>query len=488
MNGSRSWPPSRRPSSSSTCCGRCCALRTSDRGRQRPPDARRRSALAILLVTPFLGSLHPPGDGGRADHPEPGPPPGRARRSTGSCGIDETAEQGWKGYAVSVLADGVRRDRRRLRASSDCRTSCRSTRTARIPPSRPTLRSTRRSASRRTRTGRTTPARPGASYLTQIGDARGAELHLGGDRAGHRDRSAPRPDPTIVRDDRQLLGRPDPRRSSTSCCRSPSSFAVVLVWQGVPQTFDGPADRHDPRGRASRRSPSARSRPRRSSRSWATTAAGSSTRTRPTRSRTRPPLTNCSRWFAIFAMPFALTYTFGRYAEGPASGLGHLRGDGDGVPGRAPSSRSERRCGGNPLFPAGVDQALGNMEGKETRFGAALGALLGGDHDEHEHRRDQRLARQLPADRRARPAAQHAARRGRHRGDRRRALRDARHRRHPGRLHRRPDGRADARVPGQEGRGLRDEDGDAGRARARLSASSASPRSRASRRRAWPAR
>ena len=29
----------------------------------------------------------------------------------------------------------------------------------------------------------------------------------------------------------------------------------------------------------------------------------------------------------------------------------------------------------NPLFPAGIDQALGNMEGKETRFGASLGGL-----------------------------------------------------------------------------------------------------------------
>ena len=31
---------------------------------------------------------------------------------------------------------------------------------------------------------------------------------------------------------------------------------------------------------------------------------------------------------------------------------------------------------GNPLFPAGVDQALGNMEGKEVRFGSALGGLF----------------------------------------------------------------------------------------------------------------
>ena len=32
---------------------------------------------------------------------------------------------------------------------------------------------------------------------------------------------------------------------------------------------------------------------------------------------------------------------------------------------------------GNPLFPAGIDQAaVGNMEGKEIRFGAAVGGLF----------------------------------------------------------------------------------------------------------------
>ena len=33
-------------------------------------------------------------------------------------------------------------------------------------------------------------------------------------------------------------------------------------------------------------------------------------------------------------------------------------------------------AGGNSLFPAGVNQALGNMEGKETRFGSAIGGLF----------------------------------------------------------------------------------------------------------------
>ena len=61
--------------------------------------------LAILLVTPVLGATSP--GSWRASGPS------SARSSARSsaaiyrvCGIDETAEQGWKGYAVSVLADG----------------------------------------------------------------------------------------------------------------------------------------------------------------------------------------------------------------------------------------------------------------------------------------------------------------------------------------------------------------------------------------------
>ena len=43
----------------------------------------------------------------------------------------------------------------------------------------------------------------------------------------------------------------------------------------------------------------------------------------------------------------------------------------------APSVAMHVEFVGNPLFPAGVDQAgIGNMEGKETRFGAAVGGLF----------------------------------------------------------------------------------------------------------------
>ena len=63
--------------------------------------------------------------------------------------------------------------------------------------------------------------------------------------------------------------------------------ALVLVWQGVPQTLGPDARGHDAPGRARRPSRSARSPRRSGSRSSATTAAASSTPTRPIRSRTR---------------------------------------------------------------------------------------------------------------------------------------------------------------------------------------------------------
>ncbi len=150
--------------------------------------------------------------------------------------------------------------------------------------------------------------------------------------------------------------------------------ALVLVWQGVPQTFGGPATVTGLEG-GRRRSTSARSPRRRRSRSWAPTAAASSTPTPPTRSRTPPPLTNLLEQVLILVIPFSLTATFGVLAGDRRQGWAifaamarHPRGRRD---------RRDRRRGtaANPLFPAGIDQALGNMEGKELRFGASGGGL-----------------------------------------------------------------------------------------------------------------
>ncbi len=172
-------------------------------------------------------------------------------------------------------------------------------------------------------------------------------------------------------------------------------------------------------------------------------------------------LTNWLEMFAILACAFALTYTFGtlRPATSARAGRSSVRWPRSCSSG--PSSRCTVEFVGNPLFPASVDQAgIGNMEGKETAVRRRGRRAVHGRHDRHEHRRDQLVARQCPADCRARPALQHGARRDHPGRDRRRHVRHARHRRDPGRLHRRPDGRPDARVPRQEGRELRDQDGD----------------------------
>ena len=64
-----------------------------------------------------------------------------------------------------------------------------------------------------------------------------AELRLGGDGHGRADRADPRDCPPHRADDRQFLGRPDALARSTSCCRSSLVLALVLVSQGVVQTF-----------------------------------------------------------------------------------------------------------------------------------------------------------------------------------------------------------------------------------------------------------
>ena len=63
--------------------------------------------------------------------------------------------------------------------------------------------------------------------------------------------------------------------------------ALVLVWQGVPQTWNPTQVVTTLQGAHADDRPRARSPPRNGSRSWATTAAASSTPTRPIRSRTR---------------------------------------------------------------------------------------------------------------------------------------------------------------------------------------------------------
>ena len=93
-------------------------------------------------------------------------------------------------------------------------------------------------------------------------------------------------------DDRQLLGRPDARAPSTSCCRSRSSAALLFCVAGRDAELRRPT-RRSRRSRARRRRSRRGRWPRRKrSRCSAPTAAASSTPTPRIRSRTRRRSTN----------------------------------------------------------------------------------------------------------------------------------------------------------------------------------------------------
>jgi K+-transporting ATPase ATPase A chain len=86
-------------------------------------------------------------------------------------------------------------------------------------------------------------------------------------------------------------------------------------------------------------------------------------------------LTNWLGMLAILLVPFSLTYTFGRYAGNQRQGW-TIFGAMAGILVVGIVVAMLKEAGGNPLFPATVNQALGNMEGKELRFGAAVGGMF----------------------------------------------------------------------------------------------------------------
>jgi potassium-transporting ATPase potassium-binding subunit len=151
-------------------------------------------------------------------------------------------------------------------------------------------------------------------------------------------------------------------------------LAIVLVWQGVPQTFDGPASATTLQGVAQTiaRGPVASQE---IIKELGNNGGGffNANSAHPFENPT--PLTNFIELVAMFALPFALTYAFGRYAGNQRQGwviFGAMMGVF--VVGALVAMANESSP--NPLFPSGVDQALGNMEGKETVFGSGVGALF----------------------------------------------------------------------------------------------------------------
>jgi potassium-transporting ATPase potassium-binding subunit len=149
--------------------------------------------------------------------------------------------------------------------------------------------------------------------------------------------------------------------------------AILLAWQGVTQTFDGTASATTLQGvdQVIARGPFASQE---IIKELGTNGGG------PLNANSAHPfenptgLTNWLEMFAILLIPFALTYTFGRMAGDQRQGWAIFAAmAGVLVLGAIVAMAGE--TGGNPLFPVAVDQHLGSMEGKELRLGAGAGGL-----------------------------------------------------------------------------------------------------------------
>jgi K+-transporting ATPase ATPase A chain len=149
--------------------------------------------------------------------------------------------------------------------------------------------------------------------------------------------------------------------------------AIVLAWQGVTQTFEGTALVATLEGgeQTIARGPFASQE---IIKELGTNGGGPLNANSAHPFENPTPLTNWLEMVAILIIPFGLTYTFGRMAGDQRQGWAIFAAmAGVLVVGAIIAMAGE--TSGNPLFPAGIDQALGSMEGKETRFGSGAGAL-----------------------------------------------------------------------------------------------------------------
>ena len=151
--------------------------------------------------------------------------------------------------------------------------------------------------------------------------------------------------------------------------------AIVLVWQGVPQTWN-PSQAATTLQGATQTIALGPVASQEWIKEFGNNGGGffNANSSHPFENPT--PLTNWLEIFALLAISFSLTYTFGRYAGKQRQGwtifgaMAVIL-----LAGTLFAMHSE--FAGNALFPASVDQAtLGNMEGKETRFGASVGGLF----------------------------------------------------------------------------------------------------------------
>ncbi len=245
-------------------------------------------------------------------------------------------------------------------------------------------------------------------------------------------------------------------------------YALVLVWQGVPQNF-APYTQATTLEGAEQTIAQGPVASQEGIKMLGTNGGGffNANSAHPYENPT--PLTNLLEMLSIFLIPAGLTYTFGKMVGNTKQGwalfaaMAFMFVGGLGVCYWAEAKGNPNVAQLGVMTAATAGQPGGNMEGKETRFGIAAFRAVRDRDDRRLLRRRQLHARQLHAARRGGPAGQHHVRRDDLRRRRRRPIRNADVRRGR-RLHRRPDGRAHAGVHRQEDREVRGAHGDPGRA------------------------
>ena len=149
--------------------------------------------------------------------------------------------------------------------------------------------------------------------------------------------------------------------------------AIILVWQGVPQTWSGPVSATGLEGQAQSiyLGPIASQE---AIKELGTNGGGivNANSAHPFENPT--PLTNLLEMFLILVIPFSLTATFGVMAGDRRQGWAIFAAMAA-IFAVAATAGILAEHTANPLLPAGLDQGLGNMEGKELRFGASGGGL-----------------------------------------------------------------------------------------------------------------
>jgi K+-transporting ATPase ATPase A chain len=328
-------------------------------------------ALAILIATPFLGRyIYHVMEGERTILSPILRPVERFVYRV--CGIDETAEQDWKGYAIAVLTMAVVA----IVAGYIV------LRLQDILPLNPTNAAAQSpdlafntSVSFETNTNwQNYSGETGASHLSQAAvlavrnftsAATGLAVAIALIRG-------------LTRRSAKTLGNywVDLTRGVLYVLLPISIVgALLLVWQGVPQTWSGPVSATTLEGAQQTIAigPIA-------SQEWIKEMGNNgggflnANSAHPFESPTA--LTNWLEMFAILLCAFALTYTFGKYAGSRRQGwtifaaMAAILLAGSFL-------AMNREYTGNPLFPTTVDQAgVGSMEGKEVRFGPAVSGLF----------------------------------------------------------------------------------------------------------------